>query len=85
MSKGIYDLKLHESLELSNANQATIIAMRVSGGWIYTLAVEGESSDSGTVSQVFVPYNKDLKPEQSTQTIDIGLTGDKDYGKEESS
>ena len=60
MEKTIYDLKLHETLELDD----DITIIRVPGGWIYTYYSDYYNQHK-TSSMVFVPYslefNEDLK------------------------
>ena len=57
MSKTIYTLKLHEQLH----EIGITTALRVAGGWIYTVSRFGKSN------AVFVPYSPEFAPVQSCQ------------------
>lgn len=66
MSKTIYDLKLHESLDVSeNQRSETIICKRVAGGWIYTTFDYNTHNDRNVISSVFVPFNNEFQTEQT--------------------
>ena len=54
MEKTIYDLKLHESIEIHYG----VDAMRVPGGWIYNRwDIEQDEFKAG----IFVPYNNEFQ------------------------
>jgi len=55
--KTIYDLKLHESLEITDALGVT----RVPNGWLYTTATI--FANRMVFSQVFIPYHKEFLTE----------------------
>ena len=48
--KSIYDLELHEEIEISNDT----FVMRVPGGWRYL----------GAQSSIFVPYDNEFHPDE---------------------
>jgi hypothetical protein len=52
----IYNLKLHDALEMKDHNAEI---MRVAGGWIYTNYSQIGAS-SFNVSSVFVPFNNEF-------------------------
>jgi len=51
MSKNLYDMKLHEAIELDSRIGHSV--MRVPGGWIYKFAE----------SRIFVPFNNEFEEE----------------------
>jgi len=51
MSKTIYELKLHEEIELSEGR----FVMRVPGGWLYT----HYRLDRNAMTTTFVPFDKE--------------------------
>ena len=59
MNDNIYDMKLHEEIDLGNF----ISVLRVPGGWIYTTN-EGISESGYDASSCFVPYSKEFRPKQ---------------------
>ena len=63
--KTIFDLELHESLDVSNET-GSFQVVRVQSGWLYRFY------HSGNPVVTFVPYNKDLKWEKSNFEFSIG-------------
>lgn len=53
MEKTIYDLELHEKLQIGNTGT---VVTRVPGGWIYTTHIS-----CVLVNTIFVPYNIEFK------------------------
>ena len=53
MQKTIYDLELHEPLQINK----WLIVRRVPGGWIYAFC----DDDTSLVVQTFVPYNHEFQ------------------------
>lgn len=51
----IYDLKLHEEVNLNYGFKA----MRVPGGWIYTIYEISNTGDKN-VTRTFVPFNNEF-------------------------
>ena len=64
--KSIYDLKLHEKSIIAENDEkdAGISAMRVPGGWIYTLIVDK------VMSQIFVPFDYEFMPKAKDPELD---------------
>ena len=54
--KSIYNLKLHESLDVSeNQRSEQVLCKRVVGGWVYTTQYYNPNNDQMSMSSVFVP------------------------------
>lgn len=53
-NKMIYELDLHESMDITLQNGSLLKIVRVIGGWIYSYEYMG--FNSATSSMVFVPY-----------------------------
>lgn len=64
--KTIYDLGLHEVLELPKGALNTIV-QRVPGGWIYNTWSFSEGVGMSE-STTFVPYSKEFAPKKETKT-----------------
>lgn len=67
MGKTIYELNLHESVEISSVNsmnnQTSTTATRVPGGWIYKTnkTVMTGNGIASSQASVFVPYSEEFK------------------------
>lgn len=57
--KTIYDLELHESMEVKTGPVNWEVT-RVASGWLY----QDNNPNRTTVSEFFVPYSNRFKPEQ---------------------
>jgi hypothetical protein len=69
MKKSIFELQLHETINLPKTPLTENLAdftkvTRVPGGWIYTEFNQeiGQNETSIATSSVFVPYNDEFKP-----------------------
>lgn len=56
MEKNIYNLKLHESLIVTE-NFVSTLVLRVPNGWVYTAL----DKSRGIMSSVFVPINDEFE------------------------
>lgn len=61
MTKSIYDLELHEVMEVEMSDTDRAVISRVPGGWIYLLQVYDLIGRRDGVKFVFVPYNEEFK------------------------
>lgn len=80
MKKSIYDLKLHETISLSECGFTNV--KRVPNGWIYTTQFTPSELDGRrriyydpVINSIFVPYHKEFhpdhyKPEENDKTKD---------------
>ncbi|SHH75467.1 hypothetical protein [Flavobacterium johnsoniae] len=65
MEKTIWNMELHEVLELNNDKSTasineTVLVMRVAGGWIYTKLYNNTLNSQRVETSVFVPYSPKL-------------------------
>lgn len=60
MRKDIYNMELHETLEIDNG----VVILRVAGGWIYEY-YEEQHSHKEIKEMVFVPFNDEYNPKWS--------------------
>lgn len=65
-TKTIYDLELHESLNVQTDSNYLIIN-RVPGGWVYNSYVGGTA-----VSSTFVPLSNEFKKKKKHTSINAG-------------
>lgn len=57
MTKGVYSLKLHESIRIDMGTDSNAISvMRVPGGWIY----KTWSEDGSRAGTSFIPFNNEF-------------------------
>ena len=68
MNKTIYDLQLHESMEVARTENSVTSCMRVPGGWIYTedILFNIEDKFNPIFKQVYVPYSTEFKDKKKT-------------------
>jgi hypothetical protein len=55
--KNIYDLKLHEIIQIKGENNADIEVVRVPGGWVYSFNYPGYRQSP----IVFIPFSNEFQ------------------------
>lgn len=57
-TKSIYEMGLHEAIPVQETGDGITMVIRVPGGWLYVIRVDGSG-----IAQTFVPLNREFDPE----------------------